>query len=171
MKKLLMIAMVALMLPLMPAQARKFNYSQVSELIWEYKSNQDFNVVNVGGLGLSLMRAAVRSEGNDEDARIALSFLKSVKHITVVEYDSCEQSLRDEFTAKLDAVLNGCDMLMDVHDEDSQMTVYGTMTKDGETLKNLVLYAPKDSAVICIEGNLNVKDLSYIVEDAKKKNK
>ena len=170
MKKFIFAIMVALMLPLGNADARKRDMSDLTSLIKEYKNYDSFDCVSVGGVLLSLMRSMVKSEAaGDPDAMAALSLLKGINHITVADFDGCPRDIKDSFVSRATVILESFDMLMEAKDSESSVVIYGTMNQNADVLNNVIVYAPQDCALICIEGKVPMKDLGAIIESSKKK--
>lgn len=172
MKKFIFAVMIALTIPFSYAGASnsgagKKDMSDLSALIREYKSNDGFDCVSVGGVLLSLARTVAKAEvADDPDAMAALSLLKGVNHITVADYESCSKSVADSFSKKAKAILQDFEMLMEAKDGESSVVLYGTMSNDAKLLKNVIVFAPQDQALICIEGKISMDDLGTIMESA-----
>lgn len=170
MKKFILTMMIALVLPLWNADARKKDMSDLTALIKEYKSYDSFDCVSVGGVLLSLMRSMVRSEAaGDPDAMAALSLLKGINHITVADYDDCPSDIKASFVSRATAILGSFEMLMEAKDSESSIVIYGNMSHNAEILNDVIVYAPQDGALICIEGKISMSDLGTIMESTKKK--
>ena len=72
MKKLLLIGMLLLLLPVCPSEARGVNKTRLAAVVRQYNAEPDFEVVPVGGLLMSIVRGMVRKEidtTGDDDAR------------------------------------------------------------------------------------------------------
>ena len=59
--------------------------NKVNLLVKEYSMNPDFEVVDVGRLGLSLVKTMIRANSLDEETRQLLSAVRNVKRVTIVE--------------------------------------------------------------------------------------
>lgn len=170
MKKLMLAIMLALMLPLAPLQAKKTDMDRLAALVKEYRGEKDFDCVSLGGVALSLIRGVAKAEvSGDADAMAALNVLKGVNHLTIVDFESCTGSVRDSFAMKVKAVLSDSEVLMEAKDGESSMILYGDMDPDGKSVRNIVMFAPQDCALICIQGKFSVSDLGTIAGEMKKK--
>jgi len=168
MKKFIFAIMVALMLPLGNADARKRNVSDMTELIREYKGHEDFEYISVGNFLLSLAKGMAKSEARgDSDMIAGLSLLDGIKHITIADYSDCRQGVKAAFTADVRRILEDMDLIMEAKSDDSTMKIYGSMNASASVLNGLVLYTPQEETVICIDGKISIDDLGAIVADAR----
>ncbi len=113
----------------------------------------------------SAMGIAARSEG-DENLKEAASLMKSLTKLMVVSYDGCEESLRNNFSGKISKALKGSELLMEAKDGSETMSIYGVTSKDGKTVKDIVLFAPENNALICFFGSLDTDRLGSFIEKA-----
>lgn len=156
--------MIALMLPLNNADARKRNVSDMTDLIEQYKGHDDFDCISVGGMLLSIAKGMMRSEAKgDNDAMAALSLLNGIKHITIADYSDCAPGVKASFRNEAERLLRSFDMLMDAKSDGSRMTIYGNTGPDSDIVKGLILYAPEDDAVICIDCKVSMDELGAVL--------
>lgn len=134
--------------------------SDVYSLLSEYKSQSGFEMIRLGSFGMALMRSGLSfaaktdEEADDEDLHKALSAVKGVKGIAIVDYEDVKLTVRDEFNARLMAILDRSELLMEAKDGDDDVRIYGSVSGDGNTLTDMVLYVPEDCALICLFGNI-----------------
>lgn len=166
MKKFIFTLMIALLLPLNHADARKKDVSDMTDLIMEYKNHEDFDCISVGGMLLSLAKGMMRSEARgDHDAMAALSLLNGIKHITIADYGDCAEAVRNSFRRDAEKILRSFEMLLDAKSDGSRMTIYGNTNPDSDIVKGLILYAPDDDAVICIDCKVSMDELGAVLSD------
>lgn len=134
--------------------------SDIYSLLSEYKSQSGFEMIRLGSFGTALMRSGLSlaaktdDEADDEDLHKALSVVKGVKGIAIVDYEDVKLTVRDEFNARLKAIFDRSELLMEAKDGDDDLLIYGSVSEDGSTLKDMVLYVPEDYALICLFGNI-----------------
>lgn len=128
------------------------------------ESNLDF--VSIGGVGIGLMKMAGRFSG-DDDAKMALATMDGLRKLMVLSYEDCSVSLKDRFNAKIMKTLNGCEKLMEAKDDGESISIFGTTSKDGSKISDIVMFAPEDCALICFFGTIDADKLGKLVEAAK----
>lgn len=164
MKKFIFTLMIALVLPIWNADARKKDVSEMTDLISQYRDNEEFECISVGGVLLSLVKGMVKSEAKgDEDALAVLSLMRGIKHITIADFSDCAPGVKESFRNDASKVLKSLELLIEAKDDDSRMSIYSGSSTDGKTINGLVLYAPDDDAVICIDCKISVDELGALM--------
>lgn len=149
--------------------------SDIYSLLSEYKSQSGFEMIRLGSFGTALMRSGLSlaaktdEEADDEDLHKALSVVKGVKGIAIVDYEDVKLTVRDEFNARLKAIFDRSELLMEAKDEDDDMLIYGSVSEDGGTLSDMVLYVPEDCALICLFGNIPSEAIAEIAAASSRK--
>lgn len=138
-------------------------------LIREYSNNDGFEVLKVGGLGTTALKAvinlAVMSDG-DPEAREAVKAIKGIRRMAIVDFEDCSQQVRDSFTARLKSLLARSEKLMEVKDDGDTLFMYGVVDKSGSKVKDFVLYSVADSSLICLFGSINLDAVMKIAGQA-----
>ena len=119
MKKLLLIGMLLLLLPVCPSEARGVNKTRLAAVVRQYNAEPDFEVVPVGGLLMSIVRGMVRKEidtTGDDDARRAIQLLDGLRKVVVIDYSNCEDNVKQHFNRDVAKVLKKADCLMEAKD-------------------------------------------------------
>ena len=162
MKHIIIIIVLALALPLAgstKAQGKSLPGTQISLLISEYKAYDGFEAVKVGRLATGVIKSIIRSgaaKENEADMKEVLRLMKGIKKFTVVDYSDCDPQVRQGFTNKMDRLLDGVEMLMEVKDDSDVMRMYGVVDDRGGKVKNFVLYCPEDCTLICLFGTISL---------------
>lgn len=135
-----------------------------------YSGKPGFEVLSLGpaelGLTRSLAKLAARlDEDDDEDLEEALILLDGLKKILIVDYEDASARDKDSFNRKIRKILDPLDLLMEAKDEGETVKIYGKSSENGEEIRNFVLFCPEDGDLICIKGNLSLKDLESYIED------
>ena len=129
-------------------------------------------VVSTGGLdmvsvGKFWLSTAMKFAGQeDEDVMEAAKLMKEIKKVLIVSYEDCEENLRTNFSDKISKTLSGCDLLMEAKDDGEAMSIYGTTSRNGKTVEDIVLFAPESCALICFFGALDTDKFGEFVEKA-----
>lgn len=169
MKKIISILLMAVMTAgtTIPAKAvtdtRKVDAQAVIDLIKEYKVQEGFEVVSVGGLGLGLVRMIAKAAADCPEDREMLEILDNLNRILVVEYEDAGQSGRDSFNRKMEDILEGREKIMEIKDEGETLNLYGTSVDDGSSIEDIILYVPEDQTLICLFGSISSQKIADIV--------
>jgi hypothetical protein len=81
----------------------------------EYSGHTDFQMINLGRLGLSVVKAAMR-RSSDKDAKELLSLMRDVNQVSIASYDDCEASVKRDFESRLSKVLKKDFLLVEAKD-------------------------------------------------------
>ena len=137
-----------------PANASEAdNGRRIALLVNEYSYMDNFEVVSVGRLGLGLVKVAIRKSG-DEDAMALLNAMKDIKRIIVTNYESCDKTIKDEFTSRLKTLLDKDQLLIEAKDSGDLVQIFGVPSDDGSKVTDLIINAPDEGALICVQGSI-----------------
>ena len=146
-----------------PASASEAdNGRRIALLVNEYSYMDNFEVVSVGRLGLGLAKVAIRKSG-DEDAMALLGAMKDIKRIIVTNYEDCDRSVKAEFSSRLAKLLDKDQLLIEAKDSGELLQVYGVPSDDGTKVTDLILNAPDDGALICVQGTIPMEKVVEII--------
>ena len=141
MKKIISILLLAVMTAgtTIPAKTvtdtRKVDAKAVIDLIKEYKLQEGFEIVSVGGLGLGLVRMIAKASADCPEDREMLEILDNLNRILVVEYEDAGQSGRDSFNRKMEDILEGREKIMEIKDEGETLNLYGTSSDAASVIR------------------------------------
>ncbi len=60
--------------------------SQLKSLVSSYKGTEGFEIVDIGSIGLGLLKAAAKSAAETPEDRAALELFKGLKRLTIVDF-------------------------------------------------------------------------------------
>lgn len=130
-------------------------------------SENNLDIVSIGSLGISVIKLGTRMSGEDaEEMRMARSLFKGIKKLMIVSYDECPVELRERFNRKVARTLNGCELLVEAKDEGEKVSIYGTTSRDGSKISDIVLFAPDDGALMCFFGTIDAARLGELASSA-----
>ena len=161
-KLLLMIAGLGIALQAAAMMPAKLNQEKLFSLISSYKRHDGFEVVQMGSVKTAALKMALRIALRFEkvpEAEAALDIMKGVRRLSVVDYSDCAKAVRASFESELERMLAKGDLIMEARDGNDMIRIYGVVSDSGEQLKDFVVYSPDNSALICIFGSVDVKDL------------
>ena len=141
--------------------------NQLRNLVSSYKGTEGFDVVDLGGVSLSLLKAAARTAVETEEDRAALKLFSGLKRLTVVDFSEAAPDVRDKFLRKAQRILNGGEMLMEAKDGGGEtVRIYGTSSADGSLLEDIAILA--EDALIFIRGSIRTDQIEALMKQADK---
>ena len=143
---------------------QKTQNPQLRNLVTSYKGTEGFEIVDMGGVALSLMRAAARSAAETEEDRQALALFKGLKRLTVVDFSDASDHAKETFLRKANKILDHSEMLMEVKDGGEAVRIYGSSSKDENLLEDIVLLA--DEALIVVRGSIRIDQIEALMKQA-----
>ena len=116
----------------------------------------------VAGNGGSAAGSAAAGESgsktkSDAETEAMLKAMDKLEGMLLAEYEDCSEALKAEFNARVAALLEGVSLLGEEELEDDETHqkakgyIYGGYS-GGDTVKDLVIYSPEGSALLCIYG-------------------
>ena len=164
MKKLLLTLMMLLCLG--TAALAGEQASQLRRLVSSYKGTEGFEVVDIGGVGLGLLKVAARVSADTPEDREALKLFNGLKRLTVVDFSDAAPGVREEFLRKSETILRSSEMLLEAKDEEGIVRIYGTSSDDGTLLKDIAILA--EDALIFIRGTIRADQVEALMKQADK---
>lgn len=169
MKKILVIILASVLsLSVMAAKSSPDERSraELAQTIQEFSSDPDIDVVEIGSLGTSLLKTIAKWGAiGDKDMQMAVKLMKNLKKISIVDYSSCKQDVKDNFTRKVSGLLSQDNLLMEAKDGGDSMKIYATPDKSGDNLKDIILFSPDNQALICLFGSVSMDAVAKIIAE------
>ena len=137
---------------------------QLRNLVSDYRGTQGFDVVDIGGLGMSLLKAAARTGAETPEDRAALKLFDGLKRLTVVDFSEAAPEVKDKFRRKVNRILAGQEMLLEAKDGDETVRIYGTSSDDGTLLEDVALIA--GNALIFVRGAIRGDQVAALIAQA-----
>ena len=137
---------------------------QLRNLVSDYRGTQGFDVVDVGGLGLSLLKAAARTAAETPEDREALKLFNSLKRLTIVDFSDATPDVKDKFLRKVNRILRSGEMLLEAKDGGETVRIYGTSSDDGNLLEDVALLAGE--ALIFVRGSIRADQVAALMKQA-----
>lgn len=165
MKKIIIAAaFIFLLCPgLYSADKADLNKRALISLIDEHRMEKGFKVTNVGYLGLSLMRTIASSQVKDPKERKILDLFKDVSKIIIVDYEEASASSKKRFGERASRIFRNSEKLFEVNEGGEKMDLYGTLSEDGKTVNDFVLFSPSGSALICVVGSISTDSIGALI--------
>lgn len=165
-KFVIVLCIAAVTLPLSAFAGSKPKVDQLSNLIREYKSHEDFESLSIGRLGLMIMSGIAKGDTHgDGDTQAAISMMKGLKRITIAEYESCSQDVKKSFRQKAEKILNSLELLVSHESDGESQLVYADVDEEGKWVSDVVVYLPEDCSMILLSGKLKTEQLRSIFDE------
>lgn len=164
MKKILITLLMMLSLGTAAQAGRANQNPQLRNLVTSYKGTEGFEIVDLGGVALSLMKAAARSAAETEEDRQAMALFKGIKRLTVVDFSDASDHTREAFLRKANRILADGEMLMEAKSDGETVRIFGGSTKDENLLEDIVILA--EDALVCIRGTIRADQIEALMQQA-----
>ena len=140
--------------------------TQLRNLVSSFKGTEGFEVVDIGGIGMSLLKAAAKSAAETPEDREALKLFNGLKRLTVVDFSDAAPEVREKFLRKAKRILEKGEMLMEAKDDGETVRIYGTSSADGALLHDIALLA--GDALIFVRGTVPMDQVGELMKQADK---
>ena len=138
--------------------------TSIISIINDFRSEPGCDVVSVGNLGLDLIKIIGKLSVDSKEDKDVLSVFDGINKILVVDYEEMETAKRQELNSRFANVLDGMEKIIEVKDEEDTLLVYGTTGKDGDSLKDVIVYIPEDCALICFWGSVDFDKIADLIK-------
>ena len=139
---------------------------KLRSLVSSFKGTEGFDVVDLGGPAMLLLKAAARAEVDDPEDRAAMDLFRSLRRLTVVDFSEAAPEKREKFLRKLDRILAGEEVLMEAKDGGEKVAIYGLTSKDGSRIDDIIIRA--DDALISVRGSIRTDQVEALMKQASK---
>ena len=139
---------------------------KLRSLVSSFKGTEGFDIVDLGGPAMLLLKAAARAEVDDPEDRAAMDLFRSLKRLTVVDFSEAAPEKREKFLRKLDRILEGEEVLMEARDGGEKVAIYGLTSKDGSRIDDIIIRA--DDALISVRGSIRTDQIEALMNQAEK---
>ena len=139
---------------------------RVSAAVSECRNYEGAEYLKLGRLATVALKGVVRVAGaGDSDVKEAISLMKGIKGLTVFSYDDCSDEDRMRIDARLSKALTGAEMLMEASDSGKKLRIYGTYDEKTDKVRDFVLFAPSESALIFVRGSVSMDTVARIASN------
>ena len=145
------------------AADRKLDAGDLNRLISRYEDEEGFEVVKFGNIPLGLVKLIANATASEEDKK-ALEIFDGINKFIVVEYYGASSSKKTAFIKDLSSILDGVEKIVEVKDSGDSFEIYGSLSKDGEKINNVVINTFDDCSLVCFFGTVKMKDIGEITK-------
>lgn len=159
MKKVIITVCIALMAAMSTWAGKPV---KVENLIREYKDQDGFEVVSFGRLGMHLIKSAAELSGDlDEEDRVAFKAFSGIRKLVIVNFEDAPAGPKAQFTAKLEKMFDGMELVMEMKDSGETVRIYGT--DNGTSIEDCILY-DADGSLIYAAGSIDLEHIGELME-------
>ncbi len=171
MKKIIAMVMLVVMTAgtgISPAAAQKgsVDSSAILKLVDKYSGEDGFETVSFGNLAVWLMKMAANAKAQTPEDKAALDVLSGIHKFVAMEYEDASASAKSSFDKEISALLAGAEKIVEVKDGGDSVNIYGTLSKNGDKIRDVIIHVPEESSIVCIFGTVDVKDLGTVMKTA-----
>ena len=171
MKKIIAMVMLVVMTAgtgIIHASARKgsVDSSAILKVVGKYQGKEGFETVTFGNLAVGLVKLIANATAQTPEDKAALDIMDGINKFVAVEYYDAEASVKASFNKEISALLAGAEKIVEVKDDGDSVDIYGTLSKDGENIRDIIIYVPEESSIVCIFGTVDIKNLGEVMKTA-----
>ena len=158
MKKALLTIIIALAAGL---SAWAGNPAKVENLVRQYKNCDGFEMVSLGRVGTSLIKGAIRLSAENEKDKEAIKVFTNIKRLSIVDFEQVQPEVRARFERKLEKILDGMELIMEVNDDGECVKFYGV--EDGTGIQDCIMYS-SNGALVITEGGIDLDKMIHLMK-------
>ena len=148
------------------AQKGRLDSSAIMKLVDKYKGEDGFETVTFGNLAVGLAKMVANATVQTPEDKAALDMLSGIRKFVAVEYEDASASAKASFDKEISALLAGAEKIVEVKDDGDSVDIYGTLSKDGEKIRDIIIHVPEESSILCIFGTVDIKNLGEVMKTA-----
>jgi hypothetical protein len=171
MKKIIAMVMLVVMTAgtgIIHASDRKgsVDSTAILKVVRKYQGKEGFETVTFGNLAVGLVKLVANAAAQTPEDKAALDIMDGISKFVAVEYYDAEASVKASFNKEISALLAGAEKIVEVKDDGDSVDIYGTLSKDGEKIRDIIIHVPEESSIVCIFGTVDIKDLGEVMKTA-----
>lgn len=163
MKRLFLLLTLCLLLPMPQEAAARDTGRAMARLVKEFRHEEGFEMVDIGKLALSVMRATARRAADTPGEKETVAAFSGVTQLVIGNCSDCPEKVRNAFTTRVRKLLKGEDPLLEVKDQGDLLQIFGTVSEDAAEIRDVIIINVSDGDVICAFGSIPMSFLHRIV--------
>lgn len=149
---------------LLPALCHGQNQAaRLNALVSSYRGTSGFEVVNIGRPFIGLVKLILRTQAHDAEEKALLDALSGVTRLTVLDYEDAPERVKTEFARKVNRILSDDQLLMEAADGGDKVRIYGILSEDGNTIRDVILHEEGDGNLVCFSGKIRADKLETLI--------
>ena len=171
MKKIIAMVMLVVMTAgtgIIHASAQKgmIDSTAILKVVRKYQGEEGFETVTFGNLAVGLVKLVANAAAETPEDKAALDIMDGINKFVAVEYYDAEASVKASFNKEISALLSGAEKIVEVKEDGDSVDIYGTLSKDGEKIRDIIIHVPEESSILCIFGTVDINDLGKVMKAA-----
>ncbi|MBO7602985.1 MAG: DUF4252 domain-containing protein [Bacteroidales bacterium] len=147
-------------------QGEAVSKPRISKAISECRNYEGAEYIKLGRFATGAIKGIVRLAGKeDPDAKAADELMSGIKGVTVLSYDDCSEEDKASIISILTNALADSELLIEASDSGEKVKIYGSCDEGSDIVRDFVLFAPSESALICIKGFFSMETIARIATD------
>lgn len=138
----------------------------IADLIRKYEGSEGFEIISFGSFPMGLVKLVANLSAESQEDREALDILDGINKFVVVEYEEASPERKMAFNKEMSTLLKDAEKMIEIKDGGDSLDIYGTLSKDGEKITDVIIYIPEDCTFVCFFGNIRTEDLGDVVKMA-----
>ena len=119
----------------------------------------------MGGLATGALKGFISIAGaNDPDIKEFRKVSRWVNGMSILDYEDCPASVREEITSKINRLLKGAELLIEASDDGERLSIYGNYDEKKNVVKDVILYSPDDCSLICFFGKIPMESVQELAK-------
>lgn len=139
---------------------------EVADLVRKYEGKEGFEVISFGNLSMGLVKLVANLSAESQEDKEALDILDGINKFVIVEYEEASPERKKAFNKEMSAILKDAEKMIEIKDGGDSVDIYGTLSKDGEKITDVIIHIPEDCTFVCFFGNIRTEDLGDVVKMA-----
>ena len=139
----------------------KLNEADLAKVIAKYENEEGFETMTFGSLSMGLIKLIANATASKEDKQ-ALDILSGINKFVIVEYEDAPSAKKAAFNKEVSALLSGVEKIVEVKESGDSVDIYGSLSKDGERIENVVIHVSDGGSLVCFFGSVKTSDLGEL---------
>ena len=139
----------------------KLNEADLAKVIAKYENEEGFETMTFGSLSMGLIKLIANATASKEDKQ-ALDILSGINKFVIVEYEDAPSAKKAAFNKEVSALLSGVEKIVKVKESGDSVDIYGSLSKDGERIENVVIHVSDGGSLVCFFGSVKTSDLGEL---------
>lgn len=154
-KRILLTLIIFAFMTGIASAASPLTRARLKSFIKDCRDYEEVEVLHLGGLATGALKGFISIAGADDpDIKEFRKISRWVNGMSILEYEDCPASIREEITSKINRLLKGAELLMEASDDGERLSIYGNYDEKKNVVKDVILYSPDDCSLICFFGKI-----------------
>ena len=146
------------------AKSSKLDSDSMTALVNKYQGNEGFTIVSFGNVAMGFIKILANATAQTKEDKEALDILDGIHKFVVVEYADASDEKKAAFSKDMSVLLKEAEKIIEVKENGDNVDIYGTISKDGESIQDFIINAQNEHAVVCFFGSIKIKDLGGVMQ-------